>query len=120
MTSTVGSSLSRSHSVTRLALFFGAWLFSAVRFVQALLNRRDVRVLLEMNERELKDIGLVRNDVLGALSVPLYRDPSSILMVRSVERRARSRALALIAARSAAAGKPAWPATSAIAETGWR
>jgi uncharacterized protein YjiS (DUF1127 family) len=62
-------------------------------FVMAIGNRGDVRLLLEMDERGLSDIGLTRNDVLGALAQPLLKDPSKILLVRSVERRARVRAL---------------------------
>lgn len=56
-------------------------------------HRGDVRRLLEMDDRGLKDIGLTRNDVLGALAQPLSKDPSKILLVRSVANRARTRAL---------------------------
>lgn len=62
---------------------------------RALAHRRDVQLLLDLDERALKDIGLVRNDILGALAEPLIKDPSTILLVRSVERRARLRALDL-------------------------
>ena len=62
-------------------------------FVRNIGNRGDVRMLLEMDERGLKDIGLTRSDVLGALAQPMLKDPSKILLVRSVERRASARAL---------------------------
>jgi uncharacterized protein YjiS (DUF1127 family) len=61
---------------------------------RALAHRSEVKHLLELNERELQDIGLSRNDVVGALSQPWGRDPSTILMVRSVERRSRVRRVA--------------------------
>jgi uncharacterized protein YjiS (DUF1127 family) len=64
-------------------------------FVMAIGNRGDVRLLLDMDEHGLKDIGLTRSDVLDALAQPLIKDPSKILLVRSVERRAHIRALAL-------------------------
>lgn len=69
-----------------LRLASGAWR-QALALVRAVIHRRDVRLLLEMDDRALKDIGLVRNDVLGALAEPLMKDPSTVLLVRSVERR---------------------------------
>ena len=60
---------------------------------RAVRNRREVMHLLELDDRSLKDIGLVRNDVAGALDAPLSRDPSVLLRLRSVERRARARRL---------------------------
>jgi uncharacterized protein YjiS (DUF1127 family) len=71
-----------------------------VAFVVALVHRREVQGLLELDDRALKDIGLTRGEVLGVLAEPLAKDPSSLLLVRSVERRARVRALAVsVAAR---------------------
>ncbi|NNM72974.1 DUF1127 domain-containing protein [Enterovirga aerilata] len=61
-------------------------------FVRALIHRREVRKLLELDERSLRDIGLIRNDVIGALDQPLVKDPSVILLVRSVDRRRHLRA----------------------------
>jgi uncharacterized protein YjiS (DUF1127 family) len=58
--------------------------------VRAIEHRREVRHLAELDERFLKDIGLSRSDVASALSEPLYRNPS-ILLVRSAERRSRPR-----------------------------
>lgn len=59
----------------------------------AAANRRAVTEMLELDERMLKDIGLVRSDVLGALAGPLTYDPSTVLRLRSVDRRARQRAM---------------------------
>lgn len=58
---------------------------------RAVVHRRDVMHLLELDARQLKDIGLARNDVLGALAGPLSSDPSVLLRLRSVENRARVR-----------------------------
>lgn len=62
--------------------------------VRAITHRREVRQLLDMDERSLRDIGLLRSDVVGALDQPWAKDPSVILVVRSVDRRSRLRALA--------------------------
>jgi uncharacterized protein YjiS (DUF1127 family) len=49
----------------------------AVRlFAAALKNRNEVRSLHELDDRALKDIGLLRSDIVSALDQPLYRDPS--------------------------------------------
>ena len=63
-------------------------------FVRAITHRREVRKLLELDDRSLRDIGLIRNDVIGALDQPLVKDPSVILLVRSVDRRSQLRARA--------------------------
>lgn len=111
MTSTVFSPLLRSRLVTRLAPFVGYWFARAAGLVRAILHRRDVAQMLELDERGLKDIGLIRNDVIGALSGPLARDPSVVLMVRSVECRARIRALGMKSAPAKAA-RPVVPTRS--------
>jgi uncharacterized protein YjiS (DUF1127 family) len=59
----------------------------ALGIVVALKNRRAVMQLAELDERALKDIGLVPTDVHGALAEPFYRDPSAILLSRSTQRR---------------------------------
>jgi uncharacterized protein YjiS (DUF1127 family) len=53
----------------------------------AIANRVAVQRLTDLDDRALKDIGLTRGDVAGALSVPLHVDPSAILSDR---RRART------------------------------
>jgi uncharacterized protein YjiS (DUF1127 family) len=92
------STSSEFHIVsTGIVARFLATLAQVVRSILGIVrnigNRGDVQMLLEMDERALKDIGLTRNDVLGALAQPLIKDPSKILLVRSVERRARARTL---------------------------
>lgn len=51
-------------------------------------NRREVRLLLEFDDRALRDIGLTRCDVGAALSAGPFEDPSRRLVVLAVERRA--------------------------------
>ena len=58
--------------------------------LRALSHRLEVRRLAYLDDRMLKDIGLTRAEVEGALSAPLLDDPSTLL-VRSVERRRRGR-----------------------------
>ncbi|CAN7566151.1 DUF1127 domain-containing protein [Bosea sp. LjRoot237] len=51
--------------------------------VRALVHRREVLRLSELDERGLKDIGLVRSDIDGALATSWLSDPSSVLQARS-------------------------------------
>ena len=60
----------------------------AKAFAVALSHRRQIRRLCALDDRMLKDIGLTRSDVAGALSEPLSRDPSAILAARFGHRRA--------------------------------
>jgi uncharacterized protein YjiS (DUF1127 family) len=83
------------------------------RVITALKHRRAINGLAELDERALKDIGLLPSDVHGALAEPFYRDPSTVLLLRSVERRAAMRALARVP--SAATARPA-AAVAAAAE----
>jgi uncharacterized protein YjiS (DUF1127 family) len=69
-------------------------------FLRAIGHRREIGRLLEFDDRALHDIGLARTEVLGALAQPWTRDPSAVLLVRSIERRAHSRALDVAAASS--------------------
>lgn len=55
----------------------------------ALRDRAEVKQLIELDDRALKDIGLSRSEVDGALSEPFFRNPSAVLL-RSVERRSRA------------------------------
>lgn len=51
--------------------------------VRAWLHRREVLQLAELDDRGLKDIGLVRSDIEGALATFWLRDPSAVLQARS-------------------------------------
>jgi uncharacterized protein YjiS (DUF1127 family) len=76
-----GSSLGLRASRTVLRALVG--------LVRALRDRQEVKRLIELDDRALKDIGLSRSEVDGALAEPLFRNPSAVL-VRSVERRSRA------------------------------
>jgi len=58
------------------------------RFVAAWHHRRDLAMLASFDERMLQDIGLTRTDLNDALSEPLWRDPTAVLVRRQRERRA--------------------------------
>jgi uncharacterized protein YjiS (DUF1127 family) len=86
--------------------------------VKALIHRREVMRLGELDERGLKDIGLVRSDLDGALSVSWLSDPSLILAERSSARHGVAslrRQAALQQAERVAAAVPARPAPVAPA-----
>ncbi len=68
--------------------------------IRALRHRSEVMRLTDLDDRALKDIGLTRVEVLGALAEPFHKDPSAILLVRSVERRSRLRPMAVTASLS--------------------
>jgi uncharacterized protein YjiS (DUF1127 family) len=59
--------------------------------VRALRHRREVMRLTDLDDRALKDIGLLRGDVEGALLEPLHKDPSRVLSIRRAEPRPRAR-----------------------------
>jgi uncharacterized protein YjiS (DUF1127 family) len=88
------ASLSASASTSFISLFRFA-LGRALRFCahvgRVWWRRRDVARLGSLDARMLKDIGLTRNDVIGALEEPWNRDPSTVLMMRALERRVTSR-----------------------------
>lgn len=70
--------------LTRFATRGATLVISGVTsLVKALIHRRAVMRLSELDERGLKDIGLVRSDVEGALASSWLNDPSSILAARS-------------------------------------
>ena len=59
--------------------------------LQTIKNRRDATILAGMDERMLADIGLTRGDIRDAVSEPLWRDPTAILVSRVHERRVNRR-----------------------------
>lgn len=66
----------------------GLFVRSLTNLAKALRHRREIKHLAEFDDRMLKDIGLTRSDVSSALSEPLLRNPSWVL-VRSAERHSR-------------------------------
>lgn len=91
---TIASALARLGTAWTLVVVTLAGLARAHR------NRRDVTPLLDLGDRELRDIGLTRDDLRYALRQKLARDPSVVLMIRAVDRRSVSR---IVAARRLAA-----------------
>ena len=71
--------------------------FVALRLKRVILgfkHRRDAAMLAGLDERMLADIGLTRGDVRDAISEPLWRDPTAILVSRAEERRTYRRRIA--------------------------
>jgi uncharacterized protein YjiS (DUF1127 family) len=60
-------------------------------FQAALANRRAAKALLDWDHRALKDIGLTRGDVRGALSAPFHEDPTTFLSLIAAGREPRIR-----------------------------
>ncbi|MCB8820362.1 DUF1127 domain-containing protein [Microvirga rosea] len=75
------------------ATFLGSIVRAVANIVKALQHRREIVHLAEFDDRMLKDIGLVRSDVEGALAEPLLHNPSWVL-VRCAERHARTERVA--------------------------
>ena len=81
MTITAKSLSSVSAGVTRVATI---GVNGTIQLVRALVHRRDVmRLSAELDERGLKDLGLVRSDIDGALATSWLEDPSAVLAERS-------------------------------------
>lgn len=64
---------------------------ATARVIVALHNRLAVQRLADLDDRALKDIGLVRSEVAGALAAPLHVDPSRLLSDRRMEHRRGAR-----------------------------
>jgi uncharacterized protein YjiS (DUF1127 family) len=58
---------------------------------QLVKNRRDAVTLAGLDDRMLADIGLTRGDLRDAVSEPVWRDPTAILVSRAHERRINRR-----------------------------
>ena len=81
MTIAAKSLSSVSAGATRVAV---AGFGGIAQLVRALIHRREILRLAELDERGLKDIGLVHSDVAGALATTSWLDdPSTILAERS-------------------------------------
>lgn len=72
---------------TTIAAALAAWKRSLVRLWRAHRHRREVAQLRRIDDHLLADIGLTRQDVEAALSVPLGQDPSHRLIRARNERR---------------------------------
>jgi uncharacterized protein YjiS (DUF1127 family) len=112
-----------SGSTFTLALV-GVALRAVRHFAAAMKNRVEVRELYELDDRALKDIGLMRTDIQAALDSPLHRDPSRHLVDVAGGGRGERRAKPAAAVtperldrvrRADAAVKPAVPANACCA-----
>ena len=70
------------------------------QLAQFVKNRRDAVTLASLDDRMLADIGLTRGDVRDAVSEPVWRDPTAILVSRAQERRVNRRRLPLAASEA--------------------
>lgn len=116
MTFATKSLSSVSAGVTRVAAFS---INPFLSLAKALIHRREVLRLGELDERSLKDIGLVRSDLDGALAVSWLSDPSLVLAERSAARsgaasRRRDASLQLAASNEATA--PSRPVAAIAAQ----
>jgi len=58
---------------------------------QVIKSRQDAALLAGLDDRMLADIGLTRGDVRDAVSEPVWRDPTALLVSRAYERRINRR-----------------------------
>jgi uncharacterized protein YjiS (DUF1127 family) len=65
-------------------------------FVEAWRHRHDLALLAAMDDHMLRDIGLTRTDVSDAMSQPMWRDPTLVLVRRRGERRHARRSTLVI------------------------
>lgn len=84
---------------------------------RAFIHRREVLRLAELDERGLKDIGLVRSDIEGALSTSWLNDPSTILAARSSAQNGAASARREEGLRRAMVKRPAARPVAAARET---
>ncbi|WP_244616487.1 MULTISPECIES: DUF1127 domain-containing protein [Xanthobacteraceae] len=83
---TAFSSFGTAASGVLIAVFTGS-----LQFIRAVGRRRHLAQLGGFDDRMLRDIGLTRGDLRDASAGPLWQDPTAVLVVRSVERRAARR-----------------------------
>ena len=82
--------------------------------IRAWVHRREVLQLSELDERGLKDIGLVRSDVEGALATSWLRDPSAVLSARSAQQQSAAAHRREVGLRHAVAQPAAAPTARTI------
>lgn len=70
----------------RFAAMLGRALLWPVRFYRA---RREFAALAALNDVELRDIGLMRSDIISVTALPRDIDPTQELARRAAERRRR-------------------------------
>ena len=73
-------------SLVRLADMLAAPARGVAAVTRSLRHRADVRRLTMLSDQQLKDVGLTRGEVAGALAVGWTEDPSCTLSARNAER----------------------------------
>lgn len=71
--------LERTGSASVIADALHAVWRAAARILRTLRHRRQVRELLEFDDRMLADLGISRHDLYRALDLPVLSDPSRLL-----------------------------------------
>jgi uncharacterized protein YjiS (DUF1127 family) len=84
---TISLQSAASGPFARTARIVGIAALRAVELYHSFKSRREMRMLAGFDERMLADIGLTRGDVRDAVSEPLWRDPTNVLVMRARERR---------------------------------
>jgi uncharacterized protein YjiS (DUF1127 family) len=74
---------SGTRTASRLVASFKAAIFWPLRVIEA---RRELEMLAQMSEHELKDIGLTRSDLGDATALPADASPTEFLSARVEER----------------------------------
>jgi uncharacterized protein YjiS (DUF1127 family) len=80
--------LSAAPLARAVAAFAAVVVRRAKQVLRAARHRRDAATLAGFDDRMLADIGLTRGDLRDAMSIPLWQDPTPILVSRAGERRA--------------------------------
>jgi len=83
--------------------------------VEAWRHRHDLALLAAMDDHMLRDIGLTRTDVSDAMSQPMWRDPTLVLVRRRGERRHARRSTLVIDLLPCRLAPPLAPPAEALA-----
>lgn len=103
-----------SFGVAASALVLAAAVRS-ISFLKAVARRRIIADLGEFDDRMLRDIGLNRSDLRDAAAAPMWQDPTRVLVVRAVEKRAARRmAQRELGASAAGSTEAVTPASATI------
>ena len=84
---TISLQSAASGTLARTARIVGFVALRAVEFYRSFKSRHEMRMLAGFDDRMLADIGLTRGDLRDAVSEPLWRDPTNVLVKRARERR---------------------------------
>ena len=86
MTTTLTTQSSTQLQVFRMSGLLARAAGVIAAFYRGYCNRCAFAALGEVSDHVLADIGLTRDDVRDAFSEPLWRDPTSLMRRRAIER----------------------------------